>query len=241
MIQTFFLFFATLCLFNHSLVAKEISTNEVQITRAPQWLTTPRAQKIIDRIQHKLEWSTHKINVYWYDTQTAFDKVHSLGPMATAVTKSMGEISTVHMGPKVTSLNFDEIFGHEMVHVIVNQKYKGAIPKWLEEGLANHLARRGKVDYKWMSTQPYPDDVRQLAHPFSGSADGINYRYMASQAFAEMLHKKCDLDNLIRLSVQRKMEDYLVTFCEIKDLNKAFKDWVVKMASSANSKPKSSH
>jgi hypothetical protein len=59
----------------------------------------------------------------------------------------------------------------------------------------------------------------------------VLYRYKASQAFAEMLAGKCDLQNLIRLSVERKMEDYMATYCEIKDLNQAFRDWVKKKAS----------
>jgi hypothetical protein len=138
--------------------------------------------------------------------------------------------ASVHLGPDVNDKNFDDVFGHEMVHVIVFQKYKDSIPKWLEEGLANHLAKRGNVDYKWLAKQPFPDDVREMAHPFKGSAALISYRYMASQAFAEMLQKKCELENLIRLSVQRKMEDYMRTYCEIKDLNVAFRDWVKKKA-----------
>ena len=69
-----------------------------------------------------------------------------------------------------------------------------------------------------------------MAHPFSGAAADVRYRYKASQAFAEMLAKKCDLEELIRLSVTRKMEDYMKSYCEIKDLNAAFHDWVKKKA-----------
>ena len=211
--------------------AKEIKTNEVTMPNAPDWLTATRVEKVAARIQHKLEWSTRRITVHWYKTPEEFAKAHSLGPQATAVTIKAGDTVTVHMGPLVTDENFDAIFGHELVHVIIIQKYKDAIPKWLEEGLANHLANRGKVDYKWLASQPFPNDVRELAHPFSGSPDGIGYRYKASQAFAEMLNKKCELDNLIRLSVQRKLENYLVTYCQIKDINAAFRDWVKKKAS----------
>lgn len=215
------------------LAAKEIKTNEVTMANAPAWLTTPRVEKVTNRMQHKLEWSTRRIDVHWYDTAEAFGKAHSLGSQAMAVTRNAGGVVTVHLGPKVTTENFDETFGHELVHVIIMQKYKDAIPKWLEEGLANHLASVRKVDYKWLVTQPFPQDVRELAHPFSGSADGISYRYKASQAFAEMLQKKCELDNLIRLSVQRKMENYIATYCEIKDINAAFREWVKKRAAGA--------
>lgn len=208
--------------------AKDITTNEVKMTNAPEWVRQPRIERITDRIQTKLEWSTRRVGVHWYKTQDDFDRVHKYGAMATAVTKHLNGTSTIHLGPNVTDRNFDEIFGHELVHVIVFQKYKGAIPKWLEEGLANHLSSRGKVNYRWLAAQPFPNDVRELAHPFQGTASGVLYRYKASQAFAEMLDGKCDLENLIRLSVERKMEDYMSTYCEIKDLNQAFRDWVRK-------------
>lgn len=210
--------------------AKEITTNEVVIQDAPNWLTQTRVEKVTDRIQQKLEWTTRKVKVRFYDSPESYAKAQSLGPKAVAVTINANGTSTVHFGPKVTDELFDEIFAHELVHVIIFQKYKDAIPKWLEEGLANHLAKRGRVDYRWLAKQPYPSDVKQLAHPFSGSSDGISYRYKASQAVAEMLNKKCDLENLIRLSVQRKMENYIETYCEIKDLNMAFKDWVKKQS-----------
>ncbi len=214
------------------LSAKEITTNAVEMSNAPEWLKTPRVERVTDHIQNILEWSTHKINVYWYPTQAEFEKVHSFGPLALAVTKHDETTATMHIGPQVTDKNFDETFGHEMVHVIVFQKYKDSIPKWLEEGLANHFSRTEKVDYKWLASQPFPEDVHQLAHPFNGTAADIRYRYRASQAFAEMLAKKCDLEVLIRLSIQRKMEDFMKTYCEINDLNAAFREWVKKKAAS---------
>lgn len=209
---------------------KEIKTNGVTMPDAPEWLTTSRTDKVIERMQNKLEWTTRQVNVYWYKTQEEFDKAQSFGTLASAVTKKVNGVTTVHMGPSVDQNDFDEIFAHELVHVIVNQKYGESIPKWLEEGLANHLAKRGTIDYKWLSRQPFPADVRELSHPMKGSFALVSYRYKASQALAEMLDKKCDLSNLIRLSVQRKMENYIETFCEIKDLNNAFRDWVKRKA-----------
>lgn len=210
--------------------AKEITTNEVSMSSAPNWLTESRVNRVTERIQGKLEWSTRRIEVKWYENRVDFERAHTLGPNALAVTVGQNGKAIVHLGPRVTNENFDETFGHEMVHVIVIQKYKAAIPKWLEEGLANHYARHGKVDYKWLATQPFPEDVHGLAHPLLGSATGISYRYMASHALAEMLDKKCDLENLVRLSVGRKMEDYIKTTCEISDLNSAFKTWVLARA-----------
>ncbi|MCB0357457.1 MAG: hypothetical protein KDD40_10635 [Bdellovibrionales bacterium] len=221
--------------FNHFSFAKEkvnkIFTNAVIMPDAPKWLKRTRVEKVIDRIQRELEWSTRRINVYWYSSQKEFEKKHNLGPLPRAVTIKNPTEQVIHLGPKVDDKNFDWIFGHEMVHVISYQKYKGAIPRWLEEGLANHLAKKTqKVDYKWLAKQPFPKDVTKMEHPFKGNDNNVFYHYVASQALAEMLDKKCDLENLIRLSVERKMENYIVTYCEIKDLNATFRDWVNKQA-----------
>lgn len=197
---------------------------------APSWLTQSRVEAVTDRIQQKLEWTVRKIKVLWFYSDVEFQRSHSLGPNAIAVTSRRGEVLTVLMGPSVTTKEFDEVFGHELTHVIVSQKYKGAIPAWFEEGLANHYGGHPKVDYKWLSKQPSIADVKTLAHPMRGSVQDIRYRYKASQALAEMLDKKCQLENLVRLSVKRKMEDYIITYCEIPDLNKAFKAWVSKNA-----------
>lgn len=210
--------------------AKEITTNETTMENAPAWLTQTRVEAITNRVQQKLEWSTRRVGVRWYQDFDSFSKAHSLGPFAMAVTTAQNGVAVVHLGPLVNSENFDETFGHELVHVIILQKYKGAIPKWLEEGLANHMAKHAKVDYKWLSQQTPVDDVKNLAHPLLGSASGIRYRYVASQALAELLDKKCDLENLVRLSVGRRLEDYLATACEIPDINAAFKAWVKTQA-----------
>ena len=205
---------------------------------APEWLRQPRVERITDRIQNKLEWSTRRIQVTWHATPEDFAQAQNFGPLALAVTKHDSTTAKMHFGPRVTDANFDEVFGHEMVHVIIFQKYKDSIPKWLEEGLANYLSSKDKVDYQWLKKQPLIDDVHQLAHPFGNgnnakiTAESVRYRYRASQAFAEMLAKKCDLEVLIRLSIQRKMEDFMRTYCEIQDLNQAFREWVAKKASS---------
>ena len=220
------LFVFSVCYFGSVVQAKEIQTNEISMDNAPEWLTQTRVEGVTFRIQQKLEWTTRKVAVKWYSNRSDFERAHSLGPNAMAVTVGLGDKAIVHLGPRVNTTNFDQTFGHELVHVIVIQKYKSAIPKWLEEGLANDYSNHGKVDYKSLAKHPFPDDVHKLAHPMSGSAEGIGYRYEASQALAEMLDKKCGLENLIRLSVQRKMEDYIETYCEIKDLNAAFRTWV---------------
>jgi hypothetical protein len=216
-------------------LAKEITTNNIHMADAPAWLTQNRVEKIIDHIQMVLEWDIRRIEVYWYKDQASFEKAHGLGPVAMAVSKK-GD-STIHLGPKVDSANFDPVFGHELVHIISGQKYKEAIPKWLEEGLANYLAKLGKVDYKYLASRPLPADVRTLTHPYNAvSVDGIHYHYVASQALTEMIAKKCDLHQLLQLSVgkskdchqETSMECYLDTYCDIKDLNAEYKKWVSK-------------
>ncbi len=49
---------------------------------------------------------------------------------------------------------------------------------------------------------------------------------MASQALAEMIAGKCDLRNLLRLSVGHGMEGYLETYCGMKDLNLTYQKWL---------------
>lgn len=219
-----------LLLFSVSVFAGEIDTNEFKIKDSPPWLTRSRVERISNRIQTKLEWVTRKTPVYFYATPEAYNKAQGLGPLSLAVTVSRDNSSAIHIGPSVDNKNFDEVFAHEIVHVISFQKYKGSIPRWLEEGLANHLAKAEKPNYKWLSKQPFPADVTELAHPFKGALSQIVYRYKASQALAEMLDKKCKLERLIQLSVERDMNDYIKTYCEIPDLNQAFKDWVKKQA-----------
>lgn len=218
------IFFALLMVCGASAGAHEIQTNAVHMADAPKWLTRVRVEKVIDRIQMHLEWSIRRIEAHWYADTASFQKAHSLGPAAMAVTRKSD--NTIHLGPSVTQENFDSVFGHELVHIILGQKYKDAVPKWLEEGLANYIAKYGKVDYSWLAKQKFPEDVRTLTHPYSGAAARIHYHYVASQALAEMIAKKCDLPNLLRLSVEKNMEDYLSTYCEIKDLNAEFRKWV---------------
>lgn len=206
--------------------AKDVQGNGFVIPNAPDWLMRTRVEKVVDRMQTALEWTVHKINVVWYTDQTAFEKAHGLGPHARAVAQK--NLNTILLGPKITTENFDSVFGHELVHIIAYQKYKSGIPKWLEEGLANYLAKNGKVDYAWLKKEPLPSSVFDMSHPMSGSPKEILLKYQTSQALAEMISKKCDLTNLLRLSVGRNMEDYLKTYCEIPDLNEAYKKWIAR-------------
>jgi hypothetical protein len=204
--------------------AAELLTNAAHFADAPAYVTSTRVNKIADKVQNVLEWTIRRVEVEWYKDQASFDKVHKLGPMAVAV--SLRDRNRILLGPRITTENFESVFGHELVHVISYQKYKDAIPRWLEEGLANHVAQTGRVDYKWLRTQPLPKSVTDLIHPFDGTTDRVRYHYAASQALAELISSKCELRGLLRLSVGRKLEDYLENICRIKDLNAEFAKWI---------------
>lgn len=206
-------------------LAKEIKTNAIHTANAPDWVTPGRIDRVVDRIQQILEWDIHRVEVTFYTDEAEFERVHKLGPTVLAISRQAD--NTVHVGPKVTTENFDAVFGHEMSHIISFQKYKGAIPKWLEEGVANFVAKAGAVDYNYLASHEAPKDVRDLTHPFNGSVDHIRYHYVASQALAEMLNAKCNgISNLLRLSVKKSVENYLENYCDIKDLTAAFNKWV---------------
>jgi hypothetical protein len=210
--------------FTFPVVAAELLTNSAHFSNAPKWLTSTKVNKVADSVGSFLEWDIHRVEVVWYDNQSSFENAHGLGPLVLALSRR--NESKILIGPRVTPENFEQIFGHELVHVIVYQKYKEAIPKWLEEGLANYITKASKVDYIWLSHHAFPEDVRKLLHPFAGSEDHIHYHYYASQALTEMIAAKCDFKNLLRLSVGRDMDRYLDTYCNIKDLNLAFHKWV---------------
>ena len=141
--------------------AAELEINAVRMIDQPAWVTRPRVERTIDRIQTELEWSIRRTPVRWFTGQAKFERAHGLGPLAMAVT--LNADASILLGPKVTPENFDRTFAHELVHVILRQKYKDAVPKWLEEGLANHLAKGSakmpSVDYAWLK-KPAADPGR---------------------------------------------------------------------------------
>jgi hypothetical protein len=210
---------------------KEIETNEVDIPNAPSWLTELRVQKCVEDVQRFLEWDVRKITVLWYTDPGTFQRAHGFDETVLAFERKTD--NTVHIGPRIDTTNFDKVFEHELVHVILAQKFKDAIPKWLEEGLANYVAKKGDVDYAWLASIPPPPDVRVLIHPFMPiAADGVyrgaKYHYMASRALIEMIASKCDLKDLLGLSVGSKLEKYLSTYCGVADVNVAFAAWLNK-------------
>lgn len=215
--------------------AAEITTNEISMHGAPAWLTQTRVENVVSKIQTKLEWDIRKINVFWYPDEYTFLQASGLGSSA-VVAFSRKQDQTVHLGPRVTTANFDSVFGHELVHIILYQKYKNAIPSWLDEGLANFVSKHGTIDYKWLAKQP-PGDVHLLAHPFAPggpwTADAPNrvrFCYEASTALMEMITSRCTLEDILQLSLGSKLENYLSTLCGISDLNGDFRAWVQRKA-----------
>jgi hypothetical protein len=215
--------------------ASEISTNAAFFVNSPSWLTTSRVNQIIDRVQSFMEWDIRKIKVIYHENTAEFQKLHGLGSSVAAY--SVKAENAIHLGPVVNKTNFDEYFGHELVHIILFQKYKDAVPNWLNEGLANYVSKHGQVNYSWLNkklsellTKNKNFNVTSLTHPYANSPtpDFWLFHYQASTALIEMIAKKCNLNDLLQLSVGKKLETYLSTTCEISDINSDFQSWVKK-------------
>lgn len=212
--------------------ATGLATNETTFMDPPSWLNSRRVEGVVEKIQHFMEWDIRKVTVIWHANEAEFLKIHNFGSSVLALT--LKRANTIHIGPQVTTKNFDSIFGHELVHVILFQKYKDSIPSWLEEGLANYIAQHGKVDYSWLRSKP-SQEVKTLIHPFqqtSGgaivTADSSRYHYEASTAVIEMIASKCDLKDLLGLSAGKKLISYLSGVCGIDDIQTAFLLWLKK-------------
>lgn len=213
-------------LFGQNLFAEELLTNVARFQNPPKWLNSTRVNRIAENVSRYMEWSIRRVEVIWYSDASQFNQSHSLGPLAIAVTQR--KENKILLGPKVTEKNFDQVFGHELVHVSSEQKYKDAIPPWLEEGVANFIAKSQKLNYQEIKKWKIPEDVRSLSHPLRGQYQEAQQRYAFSQALTEMIASRCDFINLLRMSVQRKMENYLGNICHIKDLNADFRAWIQK-------------
>lgn len=217
-----------------------LTTNSVSIPSAPRWLTASRVNKISDRVERVLEWSIRRVQVRWYEQENEFQKAVALpGNTVSVLAVAKRNENAIHIGTRVTSENFDAVFGHELAHIIMFQKYKDAIPKWLEEGLANYAARNGKIDYQYLENQLQKAgskiDVREMSHPFKETKVEPKFHYFASTALIEMISSKCRIADLLQLAVGQKLESYLGTFCNIKDVNSDFTKWVKRKAGTGTS------
>ena len=218
--------------------AQQMRLNQMTVEMPPPWLKESRIQRVVDRIENKLEWDIRKIRVVFYADQGAFLKEFGVPDAPISAFARKTDMS-VHVGPKVDAQNFDAVFGHELSHVISYQKYKDAIPRWLEEGLANLVSKNGKPDYEWLSLQGQLPVVHSMGHPFKAVTTGkeatgsIRLHYEASHALADLLATKCGLHDLLQLSMGSSVENYIATLCGMKDLDQALKDWVARKAKAA--------
>ncbi len=203
-------------------LGKELRTNQVIFHQAPDWLTEYKLQAVIDRVQSFLEWDLNKIEAFGYGDQGVFNSKHNLSFSVDAIFKKSD--STIHVAPNVDATLFERVFGHELVHAIFFQKHKQAIPIWLEEGLANHVSQHGPPDYHWLVNKSW-GDVTEMGHPNKGLLEP-KLHYTISTALIEMIESKCSLRDLLQLSVGKKMESYLTTYCDIKEINTSFRKWV---------------
>ncbi len=208
--------------------AKDFTTNSLQVKDAPEWVTQRVVERVSDKIENKLEWKIRRVPVVWHASHETYGRAHSLGPAAAAVTVKSDKKTEIHIGPNVIKADYAQILGHELVHVAFYQKYKGSIPEWLEEGFANFLSRKKRVDLNELKPEILPKDVTKLGHPFKGAQTNIHLQYKISQALVEMLDDKCDLDRLLRLSVRKKIETYIRNTCGITNINDDFKEWLSK-------------
>lgn len=219
---------------------RSIVTNSVVIQNAPSWLTQGRVQQVIDRVERKLEWSIRRTQATFYadSKQMLANFSGRAAPEIMAFTK--GSDLSIHIGPRVTKSNFDLIFGHELAHVVIFQKYKSAVPPWLNEGLCNSVAGYKTINYTWLAAQSPRVDITQLYHPYDPErASRADVHYMASLAAVKMLEKKCpSFRELLNLSLKSNINDYIKTYCRIPDLNQAFWSWVDENAKKEKSSMK---
>lgn len=206
-----------------------ITLNELVFKNAPAELSASTVQKVVDRISGILEWSIRKIEIDWIRNESQFIRLHRFGPNIFAFTrKKEGQI---YLGPRTTMKNFEGVLGHELVHVIIHQKYAGKVPAWLEEGMANQIAGNTDLSYRWLALQD-PLTLDQMSHPFgSQNLTEVKRRYMSSLAFTQMLQSRCgDFRELLNLSLKSKMEDFFQTYCQIGDPMAALHEWIQKKA-----------
>jgi hypothetical protein len=200
---------------------ESISTGSLELQSPPSWVSPNRVERVTEKVQNTLEWQTRRVKVLFYADEARFRKAHGLSGDILGFTREREQI--IHLGPAVNSANFDEVLGHELAHIILFQKYKGAIPPWMVEGLANKAAGRSPVDYVWLSRQKLPA-VRALRHPFRDASSRLHYQL--STAVVELLQRRCDFPDLLQMSLKGGVEARLGPLCGITDLDRAASDWV---------------
>lgn len=201
-------------------------TNCCAVENAPSWLSSYLMSDISAEMEQKMHWVIRRVRVVFHNNKATFASAANLNFSASAFFSPMGQV--IEFSPQPNLETFAPIFRHELAHVISNQKFKGAIPRWLEEGFANFLGSRHDVDYKWLAAQTLPN-ASELGHP-STDASGSKMHYLLSTATVEMIAGTCNLDDLLMLATGSKLTNYLETFCKIKDVNKSVRGWITGKA-----------
>jgi hypothetical protein len=218
--------------------ANDFVIEQIHFKKPPQWLTLSLAQKTISRVKGFLDWDPRHAEISFYTDTREFEahlaSHHSDRYISHAVTEK--NQSQIHLGPQVTGRNFAQVFGHELVHLALFQKYKDEVPHWLEEGLANYVPGKDDdllVDYAWLGKHLSPQErpkKRGLINTLeaTGQTSHPHYQYEASTALIQMIASKCSLEDVIQHSLGGSFEKYLSTHCGIVDIDEEFKKWVNK-------------
>lgn len=204
--------------------AASFKTNCCNVENAPEWLSSYTLSDIATEMESKLHWSIRRVKVVFHNTNQSFASASNLNFIAAAFFSPSRQ--AIEFSPQKDLAEFTPTFRHELVHVISNQKFKDSIPRWLEEGFANYIGSKRKVDYKWLAKQSLPK-ASQLSHP-STDDGGSKMHYQLSTATVEMIAGTCNFDDLLMLATGSKLTNYLETFCKIKDLDSSVAEWVVK-------------
>lgn len=221
------------------LFAASFRVGMIQFDSPPDWVEAKQTQKTIDRIEHALEWDIRKTRVEFIPSETDFRRLFGFDSEILAFAKTPIETeikssAVITVGPQVRKANWDKILGHELVHVIIGQKFKTSIPDWLEEGLANYFGKNEVVDYTWLSAQPLPA-IEKLGHPVTATSENgglpAHFYYQASQALVELLDTKCGgADQLLQLALGKSVKIYLSSLCGIEDLHRELRAWIDRKA-----------
>lgn len=204
------------------LAQQPLWADDLQITNAPAWATRIRINTTVRRVERFLEWDLRRISLIWYSDTKSFETAHRMGPNIRAVTQK--QYNRILVGPLTTPQNFDQVLAHELTHMILFQKFKDAIPSWLEEGLANHIGKIDPPDYRWLNTQAKLPRVQEMKHPFLSGNPKLMYQI--SGALIGLISSKCDLQDVLQLAVGKKLETYLHTTCALGDLDQELKTFV---------------
>ncbi|MCC7442175.1 MAG: hypothetical protein IT285_11105 [Bdellovibrionales bacterium] len=208
--------------------AAELRANAITLSGAPEWVRERDVERVVARVERELEWSIRRVKGLWVSDASAFARVHGTGA-STILAFTRKSDQRVVFGPRVTREAFEGVLAHELAHVVTYQKYKESIPDWLSEGLANWLARKGTVDYRWLAGRPLPS-VESLGHPFKTAGNDPKVLYQASSAVIDLLRARCRWRDLLQLSVGKKLETYIRTTCGIRDLNAELRAWILKQS-----------